>query len=74
MSKNIAGAKFVSRGIEYVLDYGPKGNLRPYTLGPVKTAVKTRNPYIIGGALALASAILIGLWAWNKCNVTEDNI
>jgi hypothetical protein len=29
MSKNVVGVLFVSKGIKYMLDYGPKGNLRP---------------------------------------------
>ncbi len=66
MAKIVQGATFVSKGTEYILDYGPKGNLRPYTGGPVKKAMKTRNPYIIGGAVVLAVVVGIGVWYCNK--------
>jgi len=70
MAINMPGAKFVSKGIEYVLDYGPKGNLRPYTIGPIiKTATKTRNPYIIGSAIIVVTAVVVVLWAWNKSKI-----
>jgi len=67
MAKNVPGAKFVSKGIEYVLDYGPKGNLRPYTLGPIKKAAKTRNPYIIA-TVVLATICITGFYIWRKHN------
>jgi hypothetical protein len=38
MAKNIPGALFISKGIRYVLDYDPKGNLRPYTVRLIKTS------------------------------------
>lgn len=66
MAKNVPGATFVSRGMEYVLDFGPKGNLRPYTVGPIKTAIKSRNPYIIGATVIVVVAAAIGLWAWKR--------
>jgi hypothetical protein len=69
MAKNIPGAIFVSKGVKYVLDYGPKGNLRPYTLGVAKTVIKTRNPYVIGVAILLAAAI--GYWAWKNHNARK---
>lgn len=50
MAKHYAGITFISKGVKYVLDYGPKGNLRPYTVGTVKAATRTGNPYIIAGA------------------------
>lgn len=60
MAKNFVGATFVSQGIKYVLKYGPKGNLRPYTVGPIKAAARTGNPYLIAGA-AMAAVALIGI-------------
>ena len=68
MAKNVQGAIFVSKGIKHVLDYGPKGNLRPYTIGPIKAAVKTRNPYVIAGTIAVVAIVGIGLGAWWKCS------
>jgi len=58
---NFSGQTFVDkRGIQYVLHRGPKGNLRPYTLGPLlETAKKTRNPWII-----LAAAVVVGGIIW----------
>jgi len=37
---NFPGEMFVSDGIRYVLKYGPNGNLRPYTVGPVASAAR----------------------------------
>jgi len=71
MAKNVPGAAFVSKGVKYVLDYGPKGNLRPYTVGPVKTAVKTRNLYIIGAVILFVSATAIGVWVYKKYRTTK---
>jgi hypothetical protein len=57
MAINEPGATFISKGIKYILQYGPKGNLRPYTIGPVKSALKTKNPYLIVGSLLLAGIV-----------------
>jgi hypothetical protein len=65
MSKNVEGAKFVSKGIEYVLNYGPKGNLRPYTIGP-KIIKKSKNPYVIVSIVAIVTVTSIGVWSWKK--------
>ncbi len=64
MAINAPGETFVSKGVKYMLDYGPKGNLRPYTVGPIKTAAKTRNPYIIGGTILAVTVLVIGLGTW----------
>ncbi len=64
MAKNVPGATFVSKGIKYVLNYGPKGNLRPYTVGPIKKATKTRNPYIIAGTVLVVVVVAIGVGIW----------
>ena len=67
MAINVPGAKFVSKkGVEYVLAYGPKGNLRPYTLGPIKTAVKTRNPVIIIATAILVTACVASFFVWKN--------
>jgi len=66
MARNVPGAKFVSKGIEYVLDYGSKGNLRPYTLGPIKKAAKTCNPYIIIATVVLVTTCVVGFFVWKK--------
>jgi hypothetical protein len=68
MAKNVPGATFVSKGIKYILDYGPKGNLRPYTVGPVEVVTKTRNPYIIVAIIVVVAAIVF--WA---CWYREKN-
>lgn len=50
---NMPGDTFVSKkGIKYILDYGPKGNLRPYTVG-------RPNPYIKGGLIIVVIATVI---------------
>ena len=68
MAINRPGAMFASKGIQYVLKYGPKGNLRPYTLGPiaVKAAMKTRNPYLIAGVIVAVAIGFGGWWAYSK--------
>jgi len=64
---NFPGQTFVDRrGIQYMLRYGPKGNLRPYTLGPLKTAMKTRNPWIILAAAAVVGGIILISLCTNK--------
>jgi hypothetical protein len=65
MAINAPGQTFVSKGFKYVLDYGPKGNLRPYTVGPIKTAAKTRNPYIIGSAILTVAVLVVGIGTWH---------
>lgn len=72
MANHFPGETFVSsKGIKYVLDYGPKGNLRPYVLGPVKAVMKTKNPYIITGALVLAAGIAITVGIWMALSKTK---
>ena len=67
MAINVQGAKFVDKkGIEYILDYDPNGKLRPYIIGPLKVVTKTRNPYIIGGAIILIAVSSIGYYVWKK--------
>ena len=70
MAINQPGATFVSRGVKYVLGYGPKGNLRPYTVGPVTTGGKrvlsTGNPYVIAATAIVVTAGIIGYYVWKK--------
>ena len=66
MAKNVPGAMFIdSKGIKYILAYGPKGNLRPYTIGLVKVLTKTRNPCIIVVITAAVAAVIV-FRAWKK--------
>ena len=66
---NFSGQTFVDkRGIQYVLHRGPKGNLRPYTLGPLKTAMKTRNLWII---LATAAVVVVTIVILHVCRQPE---
>ena len=67
MAINVPGEIFVSKGIKYVLANGPNGNLRPYTVGPVKKAIKTRNPYIIASTLLVVASVAIGIGIWRYC-------
>ena len=53
---NFPGETFVSNGYKYVLEVGPKGNLRPYYLGPV---IATGMPYVWIG-LAIAGLVVVG--------------
>ena len=53
---NFPGETFVSNGCKYILRVGPKGNLRPYYLGPV-VAAGARAGWI---GLAIAGLVLVG--------------
>lgn len=53
---NFPGETFVSNGYKYVLEIGPKGNLRPYYLGPV-VAAASRAGWI---GLAIAGLAVVG--------------
>jgi len=64
---NFPGQTFVDRrGIQYVLRYGSKGILRPYVLVPLKTAMKTRNPWIIIATVAVVGGIILVTLFTNK--------
>ena len=71
---NMIGETFVSKGIKYVLQQGPKGNLRPYTVGPV-TAVARKGismlPKLGLVGLAIGAAALIGVGIWYACKDEE---
>lgn len=64
---DVPGDRFVSKGIEYILRIGPKGNLRPYVLGRIAlTGLRVAGPVIVVvgvvallaiGTVALARAI-----------------
>ena len=53
---NFPGEMFVSNGFKYILQIGPKGNLRPYYLGPV---IAAGGPYVWIG-LAIAGLVVAG--------------
>jgi hypothetical protein len=67
-----AGEIFVDkRGIKYILAFGPRGNLRPYTYrryieGFGKVVKNTPNSYIKVIIIASVAAVAIGFWAWKK--------
>ncbi len=63
---NMPGDKFVSKGIEYVLGYGPKGNLRPFTVGPVVAGLAA-VPVWGWIALAVVGVVTAGAVIYNEC-------
>ena len=69
---NFPGETFVSQGIKYILQYGPKGNLRPYVVGPVIVAAKTRNPWIILGVAALVVVVVGGILLTSLLDKKQD--
>ena len=72
---NMPGDTFIcKKGIKYVLKYGPKGNLRPYTVGPVSEAVRKGGLALskLGWTgLAIGAVILLGVGAWYICRDKE---
>ena len=54
---NFPGETFVSKGFKYILQIGPKGNLRPYYLGPVVVTI-SRAGWI---GLAIAGLVVVGV-------------
>ena len=69
---NFPGETFVSQGIKYILQHGPKGNLRPYVVGPVAVAAKTRNPWIILGVVALVVVVVGGILLTSLLDEKQD--
>ena len=72
---DMPGDTFVSKGIEYVLQHGPKGNLRPYTLGPVTSVARKGVSFLpkLGLAgLAIGAVALIGVGIWYACKDERD--
>jgi hypothetical protein len=68
------GDTFVSQGIKYILNHGPKGNLRPYTVGPVVALARKAAPWLpkLGWAgLAIGSVALVGVAIWYACKDDE---
>ena len=54
---NLPGETFVSNGFKYILRIGPKGNLRPYYLGPV---IAAGGPYVwIGLAIVVVGTLVV---------------
>lgn len=72
---DMPGDMFVDkRDILYILLHGPKGNLRPYTLGPVAALARKTAPWLpkLGWlGLALAAAALVGAGIWCACRDKE---
>jgi len=68
---DMPGDTFVSKGTRYVLHYGPKGNLRPYTVGSVAGEVARRTgswlPKLGWAGLAVGAVILAGVGIWYAC-------
>jgi len=65
-ASNMPGETFISRGFKYVLRYGPKGNLRPYYLGPLSKLSRLGWVGLAIGAVALAGAAI-----WYVCKNDE---
>ena len=71
---DMPGDTFVSQGIKYILLHGPKGNLRPYTVGPVATLARVGASWLpkLGWAgLAIGAVALIGVAVWYACKDDE---
>jgi len=71
---DMPGDTFVSKGLKYVLQHGPKGNLRPYTVGPVRELAKRGASWLpkLGWAgLAIGAVALIGVGVWYICRDDE---
>ena len=61
---NQPGDKFASQGIGYVLHYGPKGNLRPYTVGPVASQVPKISRLLPMASRLPKSVALLPMLGW----------
>lgn len=72
---DMPGDTFVNKGIEYVLRLGPKGNLRPYTVGPAGGAIARKGatllPKLDWAGLAIGVAAAIGAVIWRACSDDE---
>lgn len=65
---NYPGETFVSKGHKYVLEVGPKGNLRPYYLGPV---IAAGAPFgwiglAIAGLVVVSAVVVLALCCDDK--------
>ena len=60
---DMPGDKFISKGRVYELQPGPKGNLRPYTRGPVAAPPVPLSPGVIVAVAVVAAAYLV----WRLC-------
>jgi len=63
---NMPGDTFVSQGVKYVLDYGPKGNLRPFTVGPVVAGLAAVPVWGWIG-LAVVGVAAVGAVVYDAC-------
>ncbi len=75
---DMPGDMFIDKkSILYILLHGPKGNLRPYTVGPVAVLARKAHPLLsrLGPVgLAIAAAVLVGLAGvaiWRACRDEE---
>ena len=71
---DMPGDTFVSKGIKHILLQGPKGNLRPYTVGPVTEVARkglSMLPKLGLIGLAIGAAALIGVGIWYACKDEE---
>jgi hypothetical protein len=59
---DMPGDTFISKGIQYVLQPGPKGNLRPYTVGPLDYGDLLKDeagPLTIQGEAPVADLVVV---------------
>ncbi|HEY1685693.1 MAG TPA: hypothetical protein VGG19_13075 [Tepidisphaeraceae bacterium] len=73
MAKNVPGATFVADGIKYVLKIGPKGNLRPYTVGPVAAAGAGFFGLPLLGIIAVGAGVLVATAVVVACMADESS-
>jgi len=72
---DMPGDTFVSQGIKYILLHGPKGNLRPYTVGPIAAlACKGTSwlPKVGWVGLAVGVIALVGVAIWYACQDSKE--
>ena len=55
---DMPGDTFISKGIKYILLNGPKGNLRPYTVGPVSPSPLWGWAALVVAGVVLAAGVL----------------
>jgi hypothetical protein len=62
-----AGDTFVSKGIEFVLQPGTNGKLRPYTVGPVATTLIKYSSKLGWIGLAITATVVVGASVYYMC-------
>jgi hypothetical protein len=76
MAINVPGAIFRDKkGVEYILKYGPKGNLRPYTVKLLQNIMPKvpKNPYVITTVVIAATVIGVTLLLWSKSKKNDSS-